>query len=47
MESAFRLWPEQASTIAPRVDALYGFLLGVAVLFAGLIFCFILYFAIK
>ena len=47
MESAFRLWPEQASTIAPRVDALYGFLLGVAVFFAGLIFFFILYFAIK
>ena len=33
--------------MAPRVDALYGFLLGVAVFFAGLIFFFILYFAIK
>ena len=47
MGSAFRIWPEQASTIAPRVDGLYGFLLGVAVFFSGLIFLLILYFAIK
>jgi cytochrome c oxidase subunit 2 len=47
MESAFRIWPEQASTLAPRVDGLYGFLLGVAVFFTGLIFFCILYFAIK
>jgi cytochrome c oxidase subunit 2 len=47
MESAFRIWPEQASTLAPRVDGLYGFLLGVAAFFTGLIFFLILYFAIK
>jgi cytochrome c oxidase subunit 2 len=47
MGSSFRIWPEQASTIAPRVDGLYGFLLGVAVFFSGLIFLLILYFAIK
>jgi cytochrome c oxidase subunit 2 len=47
METAFRIWPEQASTLAPRVDGLYGFLLGVAVFFSGLIFFLILYFAIK
>jgi cytochrome c oxidase subunit 2 len=47
MESPFRIWPEQASTIAGRVDGLYGFLLGVAVFFSGLIFLLILYFAIK
>jgi cytochrome c oxidase subunit 2 len=47
MESFFRLFPEQASTIAPRVDGLYGFLIGVTVFFAGLIFLLILCFAIK
>jgi cytochrome c oxidase subunit 2 len=47
MESTFHLWPEQASTLAPRVDGLYGFLLGVAIFFTGLIFLCILYFAIK
>lgn len=45
--SSFRLWPEQASTIAARVDGLYGFLIGVTVFFTGLIFLLILYFAIK
>jgi len=47
MESFFRIYPEQASTIAARVDGLYMFLLGVAVFFTGLIFLLILYFAIK
>jgi cytochrome c oxidase subunit 2 len=47
MESFFRLFPEQASTIAARVDGLYTFLLGVAVFFSSLIFLLILYFAIK
>jgi cytochrome c oxidase subunit II len=47
MESLFRLFPEQASTIASRVDGLYGFLIGVAVFFTGLIFLLILCFAIK
>jgi cytochrome c oxidase subunit 2 len=47
MGSFFRIFPEQASTIAARVDGLYMFLLGVAVFFSGLIFLLILYFAIK
>jgi cytochrome c oxidase subunit 2 len=47
MGASFRLWPEQASTMAPRVDGLYGFLIGVAVFFTGLIFLSILYFMIK
>jgi cytochrome c oxidase subunit II len=47
MGSFFRIFPEPASTIAARVDGLYGFLIGVAVFFTGLIFLLILYFAIK
>jgi cytochrome c oxidase subunit 2 len=47
MGSFFRIFPEQASTIAARVDGLYVFLIGVAVFFTGLIFLLILYFAIK
>ncbi len=47
MGSSFRIWPEQASTIAGRVDGLYGFLIAVAVFFSGLIFLLVLYFAIK
>ena len=41
------LLPEQASTIAPRVDALFLFVLGVSVFFAGLIFVSIVYLAVK
>lgn len=41
------LLPEQASTIAPRVDALFLFVLAVAVFFAGLIFVLIVYLAVK
>jgi len=41
------LLPEQASTIAPRVDALFLFVLGVSVFFAGLIFVAIVYLAVK
>jgi cytochrome c oxidase subunit II len=41
------LFPEQASTMAPRVDALFFFLVAVSVFFAGLIFVLILYFAVK
>jgi len=41
------LLPEQASTIAPRVDALFIFVLAVAVFFAGLIFVSIVYLAVK
>jgi cytochrome c oxidase subunit 2 len=47
MWSNLPLFPEQASTHAGRVDALYAFLVGVSVFFAGLIFLLLLYFAIK
>jgi cytochrome c oxidase subunit II len=43
----FPLFPEQASTMAPRVDALFFFLVGVSVFFATLIFTLIVFFAIK
>src|SRR5262249_5912645 len=41
------LFPQQASTGAARVDALFLFLMVVSVFFASLIFFLILYFAIK
>ena len=47
MWSSFPLFPEQASTIAGRVDALYYYLLSVSGFFILLIFFLILYFAIK
>ena len=47
MESSFRLFPEQASTIAARVDGLYVFLIGITVFFAGLIFLLLVYFLLK
>jgi cytochrome c oxidase subunit II len=43
----FPLFPEQASTMAPRVDQLYFFLLGVSVFFATLILILIIAFAVK
>jgi cytochrome c oxidase subunit II len=43
----FPLFPEQASTMAPRVDQLYFFLLGVSVFFASLILILIVAFAVK
>ena len=43
----FPLFPEQASTMAPRVDLLYFFLLGVSVFFATLILILIVAFAVK
>jgi cytochrome c oxidase subunit 2 len=43
----FPLFPEQASTMAERVDHLYFFLLGISVFFAGLICILIVVFAIK
>ncbi|MGH7828868.1 MAG: cytochrome c oxidase subunit II [Candidatus Binatia bacterium] len=43
----FPLFPEQASSIAGRVDALYYFLLGVSLFFASLIFLLIIYFAVR
>lgn len=41
------LFPEQASTLAPRVDALFFFLVAISVFFATLIFTLLLYFAVK
>jgi len=47
MPEGFRLFPQQASSIAPRVDALYFYLIIVSVFFTLLIGFSILYFAIK
>ncbi len=44
---ALRLLPEQASTIAGQVDALFLFLVAVTVFFAGLIFLLVGLFALK
>jgi len=43
----FSLFPEQASTFAGRVDALFLFILGVTVFFSLLVALFMVYFAIK
>jgi cytochrome c oxidase subunit II len=47
MRSSLPLFPEVASTIAGRIDALYYFLVIVSGFFAGAIFLLILYFAIR
>jgi cytochrome c oxidase subunit 2 len=47
MDHGFRLFPEQASSFAPQVDAIYFFLLGVAGFFTTAIFIAIVYFALK
>jgi len=47
MDIGFRLLPEQASSIASQVDALYFFLIGVSTFFTLLIASLIVYFAIK
>jgi cytochrome c oxidase subunit II len=47
MFNNFPFWPEQASTIAHRVDALFIFLLVVAGMMAVLIFVLIIYFAAR
>jgi len=47
MWTNFPLFPERASTIAGGVDALYFFLVAVALFFSTLIFAAIFYFAIK
>lgn len=47
MDSAFRLFPEQASTIAARVDGLYFYLIGISTFFSLLIFTLAIYFAVK
>ncbi|MCE7984385.1 MAG: cytochrome c oxidase subunit II [Caldilinea sp. CFX5] len=43
----FPLFPEQASSMAPRVDTLYFTLIGLASFFALLVIIFIVYFVIK
>ncbi|HXV82802.1 MAG TPA: cytochrome c oxidase subunit II [Candidatus Binatia bacterium] len=47
MNPGFPLFPEQASTMAPRVDALFFFLIGVSAFFVTLIFVMIVFYAIK
>lgn len=47
MWSNVPLFPEQASTFAGRVDLLYTFLIGVSIVFSGLIFLLLLIFAVK
>jgi cytochrome c oxidase subunit 2 len=47
MDLGFPLFPDQASTMAARVDALFFFLIAVSVFFVALIFLVILVFAVK
>jgi cytochrome c oxidase subunit 2 len=47
MWESFRVLPEQASSLAGRVDLLFGFLVAVTIFFSGLIFALILLFAIR
>ncbi len=47
MLSAFPLFPQSASTVADRVDALYFYLVAVTLFFTVLIFGLIFYFALK
>lgn len=47
MDKSFRLFPEQASDAAERLDSLYFFLVGTTVFFTTLIFLLIVYFALR
>jgi cytochrome c oxidase subunit II len=47
MGSGFPLFPEQASSFAARVDALYFFLIAITTFFVTLIFSLVIYFAAK
>jgi cytochrome c oxidase subunit 2 len=47
MNTEFSLFPDQASTFAGRVDALYFFILGVTLFFAVLVALLLVYFAIR
>ena len=47
MDSEFRLFPQQGSAAAERVDALYGFLVATSLFFTALICVLILFFAIR
>ena len=43
----FELFPEQASTMAPKVDALYFYLVGVTVFFSAVIGFLVIFFCVK
>ena len=43
----FPVFPESASTLSPRVDALYFFILGVTIFFTTLVALLIVVFAVK
>ncbi|MGH9868694.1 MAG: cytochrome c oxidase subunit II [Candidatus Polarisedimenticolia bacterium] len=47
MKQQFPLFPEQASSVAARVDALYFYLIGVTLFFTVLIFLLVIVFAIR
>ena len=47
MQLNFPLFPDQASTVASQVDALYYFLVAVSSFFSALIFFLVIYFAVK
>ena len=47
LQSVFRWFPEQASTVAGQVDALFLFLVAVTVVFSGLIFFLVFVFVVK
>src|SRR5260221_8261909 len=47
MIAQFSLFPEQASTAAPEVDAVFGFIFAVSAFFSALIALLLIYFAIK
>jgi cytochrome c oxidase subunit 2 len=47
MEKQFELLPEQASTLAPQIDALFAFNVSVSVFFTLLIAVVLLYFAVR
>src|SRR5207245_2794989 len=46
-DALMQLFPEQASALAGRVDALYFFLIGISVFFSLLIAGLVIYFAVK
>jgi len=47
MSSLFQFIPEQASTLAPQVDQLYWFIIGVTAFFGILVSIVVVYFAVK
>jgi cytochrome c oxidase subunit 2 len=47
MNSEFTLFPEQASTAAPQVDALFLFIIGVSLFFATITAVLVIYFSIR